>query len=549
MKTFNKETAILLIIFNRAGTTQQVFKQIRSVKPKRLYVAADGPRNKHNYVECEKARSVLSYIDWDCQLFKLYQKENLGCDTHCYNAISWFFEQESEGIVLEDDCVPSISFFAFCSTLLEKYRNDERIGHITGGNYQFGIKRGEGSYYFSNLTYVGGWAGWRRVWKNIQLNNNNYDVFNKLDYLHYLPSHAPFYSHWSKYFHLANHRTDMCWDFRYAYNNLINNRLSINPNSNLITNIGCYNKATHYIENYPFADIKNEEIENIIHPDFVLPDIEADMYSQIKEHNSSCALLSQDNDTFYLKKKINKIVEECDISLQIPKIIHQIYVDLEEPLSYLKEPPSYLKKLSLSWKEMNPSWEYKFWNKDDIDLFLNKYYPELIDIYQSFPYDVQRLDAIRYLILYKMGGLYVDMDYECTESICPVLLDVQCAMGLEPKGNAIRRRMPYIVGNAFMATIPGHPFFKEIVNTVFYNKDEHFYLNKSILETTGPYMTTKVYNNSEDKENVDLIPAEFVTPLTHDEVMKVIDGKVSKQIENKIEKSYAIHYFFGSWYK
>lgn len=174
MISYNRNTAILLIVFRRPDTTQKVFDRIREVKPKKLYIAADGPRNEIERNECDVTRAIVSCIDWDCEVVKLYQERNLGCDKHCFQAISWFFEQESEGIVLEDDRVPSRSFFGFCSTLLEKYRDDERIGHIAGSNYQFGKKRGDGSYYFSNLTHAGGWAGWRRVWKNVR---NNWELF------------------------------------------------------------------------------------------------------------------------------------------------------------------------------------------------------------------------------------------------------------------------------------------------------------------------------------------------------------------------------------
>lgn len=542
MIPYDRNTAILLIIFQRPNTTQKVFEQISEVRHKRLYVAADGPRNEIEHIECEKTRAILSNVDWDCEVIRLYQEKNLGCDKHCYQAITWFFEQESEGIILEDDCVPSQSFFGFCSILLEKYRNDERIGHIAGSNYQFGEKRGDGSYYFSNLTHVGGWAGWRRAWKNV-CHDGNYPLFERLDYLSNLPSHAPFKAHWNQYYGMANHNPDYCWDFRYAYTNLINNRLSIIPNYNLISNIGCSDKATHYIKDYPFADIKNEEIDAIIHPSFICPDIEADLYSQTKEYNSSWDSLSRQDDIFYLKEKLNTVTANNHIKPKIPRIIHQIYEDMSGP-------PSSLLKISQSWKELNPDWDYRFWNKNDIDTFLEMYYPDLIPIYQAFPYDVQRWDAIRYLILYKIGGLYVDMDYECTECISPLLCETTCAMGMEPKGNAILRRMPYIVGNAFMAAIPNHPYFKELINAVFHNNNEvnSLYPERSILDTTGPYMTTRIYDSSEYKERVSLIPAELVGPLTRDEVLRVVDNEISKSLENKIEKSFAIHYFLGSWY-
>ena len=96
----------------------------------------------HSVKYVRKQRPLFPHIDWECQVFKLYQEKNQGYDKHCFHSISWFFEQEPEGIILEDDCVPSLSFFGYCTTLLKKFRNDERIGHISGSNYQFG-KTGE----------------------------------------------------------------------------------------------------------------------------------------------------------------------------------------------------------------------------------------------------------------------------------------------------------------------------------------------------------------------------------------------------------------------
>ena len=544
MIPFDRNTPVLLIVFNRPNTSEKVLDKIRQVKPKKLYVAADAPRCEADEKKCQLVRSLFDYHLEDCEVIKHYQTYNLGCDKHCYQAISWFFEQESEGIILEDDCVPSLSFFGFCSELLRKYREDQRIGHITGSNYQFGNKRGDGSYYFSNLTHVGGWAGWRRVWQSHIERLSDYNQFKDLGYLKNLPSHAPFQSHWNKFYEMAfEGNNDVCWDYNYAYSNLINNRLSIIPNQNMICNIGCYDQATHYIENYPFADLPLEEMgDEIIHPTFICPDVEADLFSQTKEYNVSYDDYFMDKTTPYLKSRLEAYSEGK--KLLVPKVIHQIYEDLAGP-------PDFLGKISESWRALNPDWEYRFWDKNAINDFMNTYYPELVPAYETFPYNVQRWDVIRYLILYQFGGLYVDMDYECTESIEPLLCDIECAIGLEPKENAVRRRMPYIVGNAFMATVPKHPFFAEIIKTVFPDsgKAADSIFTGSVLDTTGPYMMTRVYRESTCQDRICLLPAELVAPLTREEVIDIVNDKWSKRIEDKIDKAYAIHYFVGSWYQ
>lgn len=153
---------------------------------------------------------------------------------------------------------------------------------------------------------------------------------------------------------------------------------------------------------------------------------------------------------------------------------------------------------------------------------------------------MQRWDAIRYLILYKLGGLYVDMDYECIENITPLLYGVTCGIGLEPFGHNVSHRRPFIVGNAFMASIPNHPFMQELINTIFYD---------NVKEKFGSSMLTTQYKNSGYQNQVTLIPAGLITPLTQNEVIKIFHKRVNKAIENKVEQAYAIRYFLDSWYR
>ena len=157
-------TPILFIIFNRPDTAKKVFKKIQKIEPKQLFIAADGPRkNKPEDVElCKQTREILNGINWDCELITLLREENVGCKKGPADAISWFFEHVEEGIILEDDCLPSDSFFPFCEELLEKYRYDTRIMHI-GGSIQLPDYENPDSYYFSRLSHVWGWATWKRA--------------------------------------------------------------------------------------------------------------------------------------------------------------------------------------------------------------------------------------------------------------------------------------------------------------------------------------------------------------------------------------------------
>ena len=148
-------TPILFLIFNRPDLTKQVFDKIREIKPLHLFIAADGPRgDKYEDQElCRKTKEIVSLIDWECEIKTLFRDENLGCGRAVSEAISWFFEHVEEGIILEDDCLPSSTFFNYCEILLEKYRWDNNIMHIGGTNFQNGIKRGNADYYFSKIPH------------------------------------------------------------------------------------------------------------------------------------------------------------------------------------------------------------------------------------------------------------------------------------------------------------------------------------------------------------------------------------------------------------
>ena len=158
------QTAVLFLVFNRPDTTAQVFEAIRQAKPPRLYVAADGPREgREGEVErVDKVREISMAVDWPCEVKTLFREKNLGCKYAVSSAITWFFEQEEQGIILEDDCLPSQSFFWFCEELLNEYMYDQRIWQICG--FSPLVNKIKESYYLSKYSPIWGWASWRRAW-------------------------------------------------------------------------------------------------------------------------------------------------------------------------------------------------------------------------------------------------------------------------------------------------------------------------------------------------------------------------------------------------
>jgi hypothetical protein len=282
-------TPVLFLVFNRPDTTKQVFESIRESKPPRMYVAVDGPR-EHVQDESQTVQGVIDgiteNIDWDCEVFTLIRKRNLGCKYAISEAISWFFENEEQGIILEDDCVPCQSFFWYCEEILNTYKSDLRIWHISGDNFQDGISRSEESYYFSKFVHVWGWATWRNRWKSYDVMMDTFPNFKEKNIINGLSEDNRLRRHWSNVFERAASQKIDTWDFQWTYAVKINNGLSVMPDKNLVSNIGFGADATHTKSNQSkLSALKTSNLDwPLIHPLFVVNNYEADKYttSQMK---------------------------------------------------------------------------------------------------------------------------------------------------------------------------------------------------------------------------------------------------------------------------
>ncbi|WP_316837466.1 nucleotide-diphospho-sugar transferase [Pedobacter nutrimenti] len=279
MSTYQVKSPVLFLVFNRPDTTLRVFNEISKAKPPKLYIAADGPRSGRIDDErlCKETIEIISKINWECEVKTLFRKENLGCKEAISSGIQWFFDQEEEGIILEDDCLPANSFFHYCDTLLEKYRFDTRIRHIAGSNLQLGKKWGEASVYYANQTHIWGWASWRRVWKDYDKDLKKYEENEVPLQLAKIFSDPFVVDSWTHIFKDVKAGKIDTWDYQLAFTNYFNNSLSVNPNVNMISNIGFREDATHTINSdNPYANIPLEEISEITYPKYVLPEKMAD---------------------------------------------------------------------------------------------------------------------------------------------------------------------------------------------------------------------------------------------------------------------------------
>lgn len=265
---------ILLILYNRVEPTHNVFQVLKQVLPAKLYVAADGalPNDRMDYVNCVKTRNVIM-PHWELQMKHLYRNEHLGKAMLTVEAINWFFEHETEGIVLFEDTLPHIDFFHYCKELIEKYRDVQEIAHIGGGCIQKGSPKKGASYYFSAYATFWGFATWKNRWQHFDLKMSELedkDVPKMLeDYFH----HKKLKKYWLKWYHKK--KLDFL-EYQYNFHVWNRNGICITPNVNLIANpsfaINKKRKIRKLLK-------KTAPILPLVHPTKMERDYKADLYS------------------------------------------------------------------------------------------------------------------------------------------------------------------------------------------------------------------------------------------------------------------------------
>ena len=257
------ETAVLLIVFNRPTETEQVFDAIRQAKPKKLYIAIDAPRiNNDQDVKLTNAVKKIVYnIDWECEVKTLEQDTNLGCRYGPVTAIDWFFDNETHGIILEDDCVPALSFFSFCQTLLKHYASNQQVMSITGTNVSSASKEPP-DYFYSNYALMWGWTTWADRWEKYDRNLTTWPEYRRSNLLRNVNAgNVYFKKTWETILDRTSNDEFDAWDYQWIYTCWLHRGLTIVPNKNLITNIGFNDQATHtkksneYVERLPRHEV------------------------------------------------------------------------------------------------------------------------------------------------------------------------------------------------------------------------------------------------------------------------------------------------------
>lgn len=256
------KSPVLFVVFNRPATTAKVFEEIRKARPKSLYIAADGPRpsREDDRAKCEEVRRIVSGVDWECDVKTRFLDSNVGCKTAVSGAIDWFFAEEPEGIILEDDCLPSTSFFRYCDEMLEKFRDDQRVFLVSGYNKQQRWKRDEADYFFSYYGGIWGWASWRRAWRHNDIEMADLEDFVRAGKLVDLLGEKQGRIREAQ---LRNVQVDSrlsAWDYQWGYSRHRNSAFACVPSVSLIENIGFGEDATHTFANYG-VPIRREDLD------------------------------------------------------------------------------------------------------------------------------------------------------------------------------------------------------------------------------------------------------------------------------------------------
>jgi len=269
------EIPVLILAFNRPEITKILIRALSTTRPKQVYFAVDGPRdgNLKDIELVAEVQKIASEINWPCELHTLFRDGNLGLKNAVIEAIDWIFETQEYAVILEDDCHPIPAFFEFCAKNLAKYKHDERVMQISGNSFLPISEENSGSYYFSTINDVWGWATWKRAWKLFERTvpqSNSRDIQKKLNEYFESKQVAKWFT---RYIAEADSSDSQVWSTQWTLT-LINNRgYTIVPQTNLVENVGFNSDATHLVDGAfeKYSKFKPQNIQSDVYPADVIP--------------------------------------------------------------------------------------------------------------------------------------------------------------------------------------------------------------------------------------------------------------------------------------
>lgn len=235
------DTPVAFFVFNRPDVTARVFAAIATARPKTLFVVCDGPRpDRLGEAETvEQVRSIVSKVEWECEVHRNYSPVNLGTKARVSSGLTWVFAHVERAIILEDDCLPSPAFFDYCSRMLAQYQDVRRVFAVSGSNFSRRVE--PPGHYFSNYPLMWGWATWRDRWMQYELEPR--DAVAVLRRMWWRRPVA--FAYWARVFYALIHDPIDTWDYQWILTMWRNRALACRPTVNLVQNIGFGQHATH----------------------------------------------------------------------------------------------------------------------------------------------------------------------------------------------------------------------------------------------------------------------------------------------------------------
>lgn len=242
------DIAVLMLFFNRPDHFQHVFNEVKKARPSKLFLYQDGPRGERDMPGIEACRQIVSdeNIDWECEVHRNYLETNQGCDPSEYLSQKWAFSVVDKCIVLEDDDVPSQSFFPFCKEMLDRYEYDERIAMIAGFNEDEVSEDCEDSYFFTSVFSIWGWASWRRVVDKWEGDYAFLQDKQSMQTLRSLCKQRGYRSDFEQMCREHQQSGKEYYESIFWASMLLQSGLAIMPSKNLINNLGLSEDSTHF---------------------------------------------------------------------------------------------------------------------------------------------------------------------------------------------------------------------------------------------------------------------------------------------------------------
>jgi hypothetical protein len=263
---FRWEAPVALFVFNRPAVTRRVFERIAAARPSRLLLIADGPRPDHagEGERCQEVRKIISAVNWPCTLETNFSDANLGCRRRMISGLNWVFSLVEQAIILEDDCVPDPSFFRYCAELLERYRDHEEVGVISGHNPVARSIPSNDSYFFTRMVLIWGWATWRRTWEKYDEHMSGWPARGEL--LSTLWPDEQHQDYWTTGLEsMYKGEGPDTWDYQLLFKSWEMHWLNIIPRTNLVENIGFGTDATHTRKRNPASAIPADGLRFPLH--------------------------------------------------------------------------------------------------------------------------------------------------------------------------------------------------------------------------------------------------------------------------------------------